>query len=65
MLTTWSCPSSGTFACVLVEGQQGADTSVGTGVVGVARGVLRSLAVLSGVAKRAGAGSAAWYRYTS
>lgn len=60
-----TCPSSGTLARVFVKGQQGADTSVGTGVVWVARGVLRSLAVLSSVAKRAGAGGADWYRYTS
>lgn len=59
MLTLRSCPSSGTLALVFVEGQQGADTLVGTGVVGVTRGVLGSLAVLSGVAKRAGAGGAA------
>ncbi len=60
-----TCPSSGTLALVLVEGQQGAVTFVGTGVVGVTRGVLGSLAVLSGVAKRAGAGGAARYRYAS
>lgn len=60
-----TCPSYGTLALVLVEGQQGADTSVGTGVVRITRGVLGSLAVLSSVPKRAGAGSAARYRYTS
>lgn len=60
-----TCPPSGTLACVFVEGQQGADTSVGTGVVGVACGVLLSFAAQSGVAKRAGAAGAAWYRYTS
>lgn len=65
MLTPWSCPSSGTLALVLVEGQQGADALVGTGVVGVTSGVLGSLAVLAGEAERASAGGAAWYRYTS
>ena len=60
-----TCPSSGTLAFVLLEGQQGADTSVGTGVVGVTRGVLGSLAVLPSKAERAGAGGAAWYRYAS
>lgn len=64
MLTPRPCPSSGTLALVLVEGQQGADASVGAGVVGVARGVLWSLAVLSGVAERAGAGGAARHRHT-
>lgn len=65
MLTLWSCPSSGTLALVFVKGQQGADTFVGTGVVGVTSGVLGSLAVLSGVAEWASASGAAWYRYTS
>jgi len=52
-------PSSGTLALVFVEGQQGAGALVGTGVAGVTRGVLRTLAVLSGVAERAVAGGAA------
>lgn len=65
MLTLRPCPSSGTLALVFVEGQQGADTFVGTGVVWVTRGVLGSLAVLSGVAKWASASGAAWNRYAS
>lgn len=60
-----TCPSSGTLALVFVEGQQGADTSVGTGVVGVTCRVLGSLAVLSGIAKRTDACGAARHRYTS
>lgn len=60
-----TCPSSGTLALELVERQQGADTIVGTGVVGVTRGVLGCLAVLAGVAERAGAAGAARYRYSS
>lgn len=60
-----TCPSSGTLALELVEGQQGADALIGTGVVGVTRGVLWSLAVLPREAERADAGGSAWYRYTS
>lgn len=60
-----TCPSSGALALVLVEGQQGAETPVGTGVVGITCGVLGSLAVLSSVAERANAGGTARYRYTS
>lgn len=64
MLTAQSCPSSGALTLVVVKGQEGADTLVGTGVVWVTCGVLGSLAVLSGVAKRAGAGGTARYRHT-
>ena len=60
-----TCPSSGALTLVLVEGQQGADTLVGTGVVRVARGVLGSLTVQTSEAQGAAAGGAAWYRYTS
>lgn len=49
----------GTLALVLVEGEQGADSLVGTWVVGVAGGVLGGLAVLPGVAQGTGAGGAA------
>lgn len=56
-----TCPSSGAIALVLVEGQQGANALVPTGVVRVTRGVLGSLAVRSGEAERAGAGGAARY----
>lgn len=58
-----TCPSSGTLTLVLVEGQKLADAAVGTGVVGVTRGVLGNLAVLAGVAQRAGAGGAAGDRH--
>lgn len=58
-----TCPSSGALTLVLVQGQKRADATVGAGVVGVTGGVLGSLAVLAGVAKRAGAGGTAGYRY--
>lgn len=57
-----TCPSSGTLTLVLVEGQKCADATVGTGVVGITRGVQGNLAMLAGVAKRAGAGGTARYR---
>lgn len=59
-----TCPSSGALALVLIKGQQAADALVGAGVVGVTRGVLRCLAVLSGEAKRADTGGAAGNRHT-
>lgn len=65
MLALLSCPSSGTLALGFVEGQQGADPLVGTGVVGVTRGILGSLAVRPDVSERAGAGRAAWYGNSS
>lgn len=58
-----TCPSSGALALVVVRGQQGTDTLVGAGVVGVTRGVLGSLAVLSGETKGAGTSGAAGYRH--
>lgn len=58
-----TCPSSGTLTLVLVEGQKCADATIGTGVVGITRGVLGNLAVLAGVAKRAGAGGTTGYRH--
>lgn len=48
-----------TLALVLVEGEQGADSSIGTRVVGIAGGVLGGLTVLPGVAQGTGAGGAA------
>lgn len=57
------CPSSGTLALVLVEGQQGADAPVGARVVGVTGGVLGDLAVLPRVAQRAGACGASQHRH--
>lgn len=59
-----TCPSSGALALVLVKGQQAADALVGAGVVGVTRGVLGRLAMLSGEAQRAGTGGAAGHRHT-
>lgn len=53
-----TCPSSGALTLVLDKGQQGTDPLVGAWVVWITRGVLGSLAALSSVAKRAGAGGA-------
>lgn len=60
-----TCPSSGTLAFVLVEGEQGAVASVGAGVVWVTCRVLGSLAVWSGKSKGTATGGAAWYWYAS
>lgn len=59
-----TCPSSGALALVLVKGQQAADALVGAGVVGVTRGVLGRLAVLSSEAQRADTGGAAGHGHT-
>lgn len=61
---TLTCPSSGALALELVEGQQAANALVGAGVVGVTRGVLGCLAVLSSETQRADTGSAAGHRHS-